>query len=392
MPSAYKIFQIISAATLIHIVLQIFQCENGFSNSEESDLYSNHDRSSEKFGTRTHGILPRPLHLKAESQVRSSVNNATSISVIFSSLYGYRENRQFQGIYQERWAVYSWDIFGRKLQPQSPPLIIGLVDHHKYCDPWMEENIPNFLCVELECPHNDFDIPTLPCIFAKAAEYANRRTTTLYVNGDIVFPEEMAEIYTACDSRFPQSFNLVGGRRNIEAPEWLSTSDPIDIRKLENYSQTSGVNANEWGMDYFFLPADFLSKPFPPFLVGRWRWDNAMLIKMILGDVPTVDASHAARVIHFGEDVDIQAHWSREGASYNNELVWKEFGQQLRLGRLSNVPYVVEHHKNRTVILQRAQRDASLIINLKRCQTLEMIEYENSDRLSGIHHLCRIIK
>ena len=292
----------------------------------------------------------------------ASNNCSARVSVIFSSLYGLHGDADRQNVYQERWAVQSWSKFGIKLHPNFPPLILALVDNGSFCDPWLQK-IPNFYCVSLQCSFNHSGIPTIPCMYKEAAKYAEPGTLAMYVNGDIILSERMADVVNSTSSVFGESFQVVGERKDIIFPDWLREMPESELERLENYAQNTGVSHGEWGMDYFIFPAKHLLDPFPPFLVGRWRWDNVMLLKMLLWSTPTVDVSEATKVIHFGKGVSF--HEQRSGAKRNDQLAWEEFGPLFFLGRLSNVPFTVKWHSDQAEVCTRAPRDKAALLDLK---------------------------
>lgn len=313
----------------------------------------------------------RSFRMHARAFQSTGEKNAAQVSVVFSSLYGIRENADMKKVVQERWAVKSWANFGSRLHSTQPPKIIGLVDDDKYCDAWLEENVPNFLCVALQCPDNKFGIkiPTIPCIFREAAKYARPGTLVAYVNGDILFPNSMAEAISAITSVFGISVQVVGERLDIAPPDWLpiigfNHSVPL-INHLEDYANKNGELHGDGGMDYFFFPEHYLLDSFPEFFVGRWRWDNAMMLKLLLRDLPTIDVTKASTVIHFGSNENINDDYShhiqREGSEVNNMLAWQEFGPLMYLGRISNVPLMIHWDSNDAVIIKRDPRNKVLL-------------------------------
>ena len=307
--------------------------------------------------------MPEVLGNGENSSAHSNGNATGRVSVMFSSIYGFREGEDIRKLSQERWAVYSWSLFGSKLQQGKPPLILGLVDDEKYCDPWMQDNVLNFHCAALHCPPSEFDVPTIPCIYNEAAKYAEPGTIVAYINGDIVFPDKLADVVAASNKRFGGAFQLVGHRLNVDWPDWLPLTPENDMTRLQAYAEKTGVLNSGWGVDYFFFPAEYISDPFPPFYVGRWRWDNAMLMKMLLRNIPTVDATEAAKVIHFGIQGNWGYHIARSGAPFNHELALQEYKDFYLLGRMSNVPFAATWKNHTVSIVERVPRD-NLLLNL----------------------------
>jgi len=123
---------------------------------------------------------------------------------------------------------------------------------------------------------------------------------------------------------------------------------------------TTSVLHTDFGVDYFILPAEVLSslmstKGFPPFLVGRYRWDNALLASFILDEIAfsgrkmnssvsirTIDITSALPVVHLGQHPASPDYFQAQlGAEYNNRVAHEHFGDSYMLGRIHNTDWIL---------------------------------------------------
>ena len=300
-------------------------------------------------------------------ELKRRLKEKAKVSVIFSSLYGNRTGHGGDRSWQEVWAVHSWSMFGRKIQPDNPPLILGLVDDAEFCDRSFS-HIPEFLCVELQCTTK---IPTIPCVFKRASTLSLDDSLAIFVNGDIVFPLGMADVFESARATFGKSFQVVGQRVDILPQEWMTSIQKMSFQNLEEFTKRQGVLHPNYGIDYFFIPSNILREPFPPYYIGRWRWDNHMLYKMLLNGIPTVDASLVSPVIHFGEYK--YNHQSREGNQENDILATRYTGKRFLLGKTSNAAFIAERTQNGVEVFSRKQEDEILMFILKSRHSIEHI-------------------
>jgi hypothetical protein len=99
------------------------------------------------------------------------------------------------------------------------------------------------------------------------------------------------------------------------------------------------------GIDYFAFTAGAFPHDFPPFLIGRWRWDNALLLHFLLAaDVATVDGSEVVHALHLGMSDSFRSkqHQARAGGRYNDELAEATTGRAHTLGRIDMAAYVLK--------------------------------------------------
>eukprot|EP00890_Picochlorum_soloecismus_P003920 jgi/Picsp_1/4529/NSC_06750-R1_protein len=272
------------------------------------------------------------------------------ISVIFSTLYG-RRSEQDENAWKEVWAVKSWSRFADDVQPDEPPIVIGFVDDDQYCDTELK-SLSNVLCIQLNCPTG---IPTISCLFEAASEYSTENSLAIFSNGDIVFPRKLSSAFNVSREKFG-IFSMVGQRLDLTPSKWMHLTNSCSLEKIESFSEMHGILHPNYGIDFFVVPSNFLYLHHPGFYIGRWRWDNWMLYKLIQSGIPTVDASAAAPVIHFGEYK--YNHQTRSG-NEENDLLAKALDQsRFLLGKTSNTQFVV---RDTMTIAPREQEDASVL-------------------------------
>jgi len=309
---------------------------------------------------------------------------------------GLHSDQQHHGflntVEKERVTVQGWGLvadairsfaFGGISAPFADIQIIGLVGNPLDCDPWLNTHASRcYKCLALppQCLSRDFDeVPTVECIFETILHYIalhhSDNDVIIYSNGDIVFPAlkllaVLSFVYCHPDTSSKKDAILVGQRRDTP----LMDDDGTDESKLlegglltaDNFQHffhqalTTGVLHADFGVDYFVLPASVLSslistKGFPPFLVGRYRWDNALLAFFILDEIAaspnkmgssvgirTIDITSVLPVVHLGQHSASPDYFqARLGAKYNNRVAHEHFGDSYMLGRIHNTDWIL---------------------------------------------------
>jgi hypothetical protein len=80
---------------------------------------------------------------------------------------------------------------------------------------------------------------------------------------------------------------------------------------------------------------------FPPFLFGRFRWDNVLALELLSSGLPVIDASDSVACIHPGytKNASNPNHILRLGATINTALAKAHSGDAHLLGRIDNAPW-----------------------------------------------------
>lgn len=271
---------------------------------------------------------------------------------------------------EERLAIQSWNLLAEHLaaaapsshSPNGPLRVLGMVGALSECDPKLHRftNPNHYACqvLPVECLQaKDDDIPMLNCLLETAVDEAKQsgEELLLFANGDVVFALDLLDVISSIyggDSTLMNSTTgrsggshvvVVGQRTDLEValdktPLSLTREALLD---LHSQAKAEGSLHQDFGIDYFIFPLEALPRRFPPFWVGRFRWDNALLATFLMQGATTVDATKTLSVVHFGvHSSDTAYHTQRLGADYNDELVHNHYNKAFMLGRISNTGWI----------------------------------------------------
>ena len=317
---------------------------------------------------------------------------------------GQWQRDSFNTVQKERVAVQSWGLVADAIHDSFASTasasvyavdvrIVGLVGNVVDCDPWlMTHALGYYVCRALppECLNHDYDgIPSVDCIFETILQQV---TTTrhdgddviVFANGDLVFsPSKLLAILSFMYFHPSNDDNkdavLVGQRRDTPL---MDTDDNeqddkvvqglltvANFERLFSQALASSVLHADFGLDYFVLPARCFSsvvsrKGFPPFLIGRYRWDNALLASFILDElvpssnhrksrgidaVRTIDVTAVLPVVHLGQHSTSSEYFqSQLGAQYNDRVAQEHFGDSYMLGRIHNTAWILSEASRST--------------------------------------------
>src|SRR5262249_11675516 len=138
-----------------------------------------------------------------------------------------------------------------------------------------------------------------------------RQRLLCYVNADIILLDDFLEAM----ARIPYArFLAVGQRWNIALERPWDFAVPGWQGNLRRRVAAHGALHPPVGSDFFVFPHGCGLEKLPPFAVGRQGWDNWMIYRARQLQVPVIDATPAATVIHQNHDY---AHVpSGDGNSY----------------------------------------------------------------------------
>jgi len=274
----------------------------------------------------------------------------------------------------ERLSIQSWALLGQYMASPSSKLpngssirILGMVDHPDYCDSWLDSNIrveppSSYHChpMPAQCVAAKYGIATIDCIFSTAIGLSKAGELLVFANGDLIFSPAFIDSVATVRNRFTTSlevrssfaitkwsrgFAVVGQRTDLLDFDHLIPSsrilDSTSIDVLVKSAMREGVVHSDWGIDYIVIPPHIFPESFPPYLVGRWRWDNCLLLDLILSRVPTVDVTTTNPVIHLGGGTLKEGQLQRKGGQFNDDLAKKYYREALSLGRINNTEYML---------------------------------------------------
>lgn len=205
-------------------------------------------------------------------------------------------------------AIESWLL--------NTPNVLVLVEKDETCS-GLTSKFPLLRCVRHYCNHQDFNIPTVPCLMMRGESLSTTKYI-MFTNGDIAFgpiQPTLAKVANAVDTNF-----VIAGQRIDVHTRRVLESDISSSKQLLSLARSEGELHGESAIDYFiyFRTASFARK-MPPFLIGNWKWDNWFLHEYIVSEQMTViDATTDIAAVHVGATSTALAQ--RRGAVYNSRV------------------------------------------------------------------------
>lgn len=145
---------------------------------------------------------------------------------------------------------------------------------------------------------NEFGTPLLDDLFRKAE--TNSRSQVLgYVNADIILLSDFARAVDLVQKQLPKSL-LVSKRINMDVPERLDFQ-PGWEEALKLRAERTGVDEHYSGIDVFVFPKGMYSNV-PDFAIGRLWFDHWLIKAVRLQNLPVIDASWIAPLLHQRHD------------------------------------------------------------------------------------------
>jgi len=201
----------------------------------------------------------------------------------------------------------------------------------------------------------------MDCIFSSTIGMAAPGELLVFANGDIIVTPAFVTSVMAVRNKFTTplevmtsfavtkwspGFVMVGQRTDVTKFDHLIPSSRIldhpAVNALVKGATKAGTIHSGWGIDYLVLPPHVFPKSFPPYLVGRWRWDNSLLLDFITADVPSVDATATNPVIHLGGGTAKAGQVQRSGGEFNSKLASTYYGEAVTLGSIKNTRYALK--------------------------------------------------
>ena len=270
--------------------------------------------------------------------------------LFFSPLLGRKCGDDSTCAARERNAVASWALLSTAAAPGRFHIFV-LVEQLAYCDPVVAAT-PHTTCVALpNCADPATGILTVSCIAREALTRGARllrglQFLAVLVNSDVIFTHSFVNTVAAARAALGPQFVLVGRRYDAPVTEMILSNSPPErmVRDAEAVYHALGFKHSVFGMDYFAFPATAFPSEFPPFLVGRYRWDNVLALELLMSGLPFVDATESVVCIHQGyvQNASQPNHIGRQGAAINAELTRAHSGGAHRLGRMDNADWRIE--------------------------------------------------
>ena len=157
-----------------------------------------------------------------------------------------------------------------------------------------EEVAKEFKLVHIkETRKNKYGTPLINDIFEKAQKIAKNRILA-YVNADIILMNDFLEAVFKINL---DKFLMVGRRYDIDIKEKIDYNDSGWERKIKEKIGKEGVLKGPAAIDYFIFPRH-IWREIPPFAVGRTLWDNWLLYKAWISNIPLIDATGTITIVH----------------------------------------------------------------------------------------------
>jgi len=204
-----------------------------------------------------------------------------------------------------------------------------------------------FRCIDINmCRLNRFGMPTMPCIFDTLMREAKTQDL-VFVNSDILLFEDFLESLDVAMSA--EHYVMVGTRTDYLVELKLKSAD--EFAKIRCDSFHYGSRNGDYAIDYFA----FSSMRFPVFdvgyIVGNWRWDNALLKRFYeLEGLVVFDSSYTAIAVHQVSSAheERNARSERRAGIYNNDLA-KTYDRDFTLGSIRFADYHLYRSKSTDV-------------------------------------------
>jgi hypothetical protein len=218
--------------------------------------------------------------------------------------------------------------------------VIVLVEDDSICVD-LTRKFPSIQCIKHFCNHQDFNIPTVPCLMMRGESLSTTKYI-LFTNGDITF----SPIYPTLSAAVNALPNFVIAGQRIDVHTSRAVESAVNgVQELLNLALADGELHGESAIDYFlYAKTASYARKMPPFLIGNWKWDNWLLHDYIVSDQTTViDATADLHAVHVGATSTALAQ--RRGAVYNARVFESStFGiQGIGLGSLRYVDAVIRN-------------------------------------------------
>jgi hypothetical protein len=168
---------------------------------------------------------------------------------------------------------------------------------------------------------NDHGTPLLSDLF-RQAEAVAAAPYLCYVNADIILLSDFLGATKTVHKRFAKSL-LVSKRINFDIAETLEFGAGWE-EAIKQRATATGKDEHYSGIDVFVFPKG-MYREIPDFAIGRLWFDHWLIKAVRQQDLPVVDASLVAPVLHQRHDYDHVAGgkeqvWRGEEAEHNFQL------------------------------------------------------------------------
>jgi hypothetical protein len=208
----------------------------------------------------------------------------------------------------------------------------------------------NEICTKLDCSDllvhpfpglSPFGTPYLHTVFDHAHATYGSNTLYVYVNADILLPENFTSLILSaakvCRRHGTKRLLMAGERYNVPSSIIKPCFTDDCMQEMKSYGKSEGY----WGVDYLVHTANTWERgTIPPFLVGRFAWDNWLMHSVITDDrAVTIDLSESVTGLHPIHDYShAPSNLFAEERSYNLQLARDDW----KLGRIDRMSLIME--------------------------------------------------
>ena len=218
--------------------------------------------------------------------------------------------------------------------------IIIIADDTSHCSKAQLDQLGLYraMCVKSKL-HRRYKRPTMDFVLELMSRFSNNAFDILFVNSDVVLINN--DLVHARHYARSRGYNYVitGRRIDTDIDFSIDFGDAEQCLKLEEEAKKKGIKHGKYGLDYFLFSSralNTISKDFAPFVVGVYRWDNALLAKLLLcNEIGVYDASDAVLILHQG--TSIHAHLSDRASKYNQQVAIDFIGHAYMHGNTNNI-------------------------------------------------------
>jgi hypothetical protein len=190
----------------------------------------------------------------------------------------------------QRNAVSSWAALG----PQVEPLLFG--DDEGTAEVAAEFGVTH----HSDIARNEKGTPLLDDLFRKVHQ-RGRGKYLVYVNADIALFDDFVETLAALDELMQEPFLAIGRRTDVDIEVPLDCRNAEEREELISIARKTGSLAPAVCKDYFVFPRGPYEE-IPAFAIGRANWDNWVVASAHERELPVIDITRRALVVHHNHD------------------------------------------------------------------------------------------
>ena len=213
--------------------------------------------------------------------------------------------------------------------------VIVFLEHGSNCSAIPDEFKNSIQCVSLgvDCMNVEFQRPTMGCVL-RQLKGLSQTDTVMYVNGDIVLFQSMVLAIRLIEHSFHR-FVLVGKRYDVDFDvSVVRNAEENFMAALEKKTLTRGKLHGVHGLDYFVMKRADIPLDLPEFVTGAWKWDNTLLVMLLMRGVPIIDGSDFVTALHQGVHTKASGnHEWRVGATHNSQMAFLKLRNAYTAGR-----------------------------------------------------------